>query len=217
MLGLDPDCVVNRIQAAGRPVLLPNLRQSLVVGTVGFTIVSVVAFAVWALGGRTISRALGTGGFYTAVALVFLAGGGRAFRAILIGENLGRFYPLFVAGFALYAGAWIAGSLMFKSTGEWLGAAIGPLPMALLFCGAFRAWPQFFRCALLLVGCHFAGYFTADRLFQIEALKNQWGMLVWGLVYGIGFGAGLSLTLYHCQSETRSRLVRMVKVTPASN
>ena len=62
MLGLDPDCVVNRIQAAGRPVLLPNLRQSLVVGTVGFTIVSVVAFAVWALGGRTISRALGAGG-----------------------------------------------------------------------------------------------------------------------------------------------------------
>lgn len=216
MLGLDPDSVVARVRAAGKPVLLPNLRQSFVVGTLGFAFVSVAAFSVWALGGRALSRSVGAGGFYATVALVFLVGGGRAFRSILIGENLGRFYLLFVSAFALYAGTWIAGSLMFKNTGEWLGAAIGPLPMAVLYCAAFRAWPQFGRCALLLVACHFAGYFAADRLFQLEALKNQWGMLVWGLVYGLGFGAGLSLMLHHCQSETRTRLTALVKDTPAA-
>jgi hypothetical protein len=212
MLGLDPDRVIARVREDGRPVALPTLSQSVLVGTLGFAMVSIVAFSIWAVGGHALARALGPG-FYALIAVVLLVGGALIFKPIIIGRNLVRFAVLFALGFVLLSGVWIAGYLsrLPHRLGEWTGVVLGPATLAGTLCLGFRARLQMVRCVGLLVISHTGAYLCGDLLFSLPALQNQYGMLLWGVVYGAGFGAGISLTLYYCQEETRRRLVALVE------
>jgi hypothetical protein len=208
MLGLDPENVVSRIRAEGRPFTLPTLRQMAVVGTLGFMVVGVTAFSLWAFGGRT----LGPVGFYSLIALVLSGGGALALKPLIIGRNLGRFAVAFGIGFALLSAAWIVGdqSGLPKRAGEFGGVLLGSVLLAASLVAAYGAWPELARCCVLLTLAHNGGYLAADLLFSLEALKNQAGMLLWGLIYGAGLGLGLSLTLYYCQAKIRERLAELV-------
>ncbi len=216
MLGLDPDRVVNRIRAEGRSFVLPTLRQTVLVGTLGFMIVGVAAFSLWAFGGNSLGRALGTVGFYSLIALALLGGGALVLKPIIIGRNLGRFATAFAVGFVLLSAAWIAGDLLRlpHRIGEFGGVVTGSVLLALALVMAYGAWPQLPRCIASLATAHFVGYLIADRLFALEALHNQFGMLLWGFVYGAGLGLGVSTTLYYCQQEIRDRLTALLQSEP---
>ncbi|HAV64353.1 MAG TPA: hypothetical protein DCY13_18545 [Verrucomicrobiales bacterium] len=211
MIGLDPQNVVERIRAAREPVRLPNLRQSIMVGTIGFTLVSVAMFGLWAIAGHWLTQQFGEIGFYAILGVGFMAAGGGVFQPILIGNNLGRFYALFVGSFLLYAVIWTACYLIAREmgqaqAGEWAGSIIGPALMGALFALTFRAPDQLVRCMAALVLGHSAGYFTGDLFFALESLHNRFGMLLWGLTYGAGFGAGIAASLYWCQTRVREKL-----------
>ncbi len=210
MVGLDPDSVLARIKESGQPVLLPNLKQSLTVGTLGFTIVSVLMFGVWAVGGRWLQQELGDLLFYSVLAVGFMAGGGGVFKPILIGENLGRFYGLFVGSFFVYAAVWTLCWFKVPNYGEWLATVLGPAAMGLMFAWSFGAPGQRWRCVAGLVVGHTAGYFVGSWLFALEPLHNRFGMLLWGVTYGAGFGAGISFALFLCQTANRTRLQAML-------
>ncbi len=209
MLSLDSDSVIARIGSGNETVTLPDLRQSITVGSVGFTIVSILMFGVWAVGGTWLSRNLGELGFYCVLAVGFMAGGGGAFAPVLIGKNLGRFYVLFIGSFLLYAAIWTACWFLLRKIGwgrEWAGSILGPAMMGMIFAWVFRANKQLWRCVLALVVGNTTGYFIGEWLFYMEPLHNQFGMIVWGITYGAGFGAGIAAALYWCQTETRDRL-----------
>lgn len=212
MFGLSPEKVVARIQADGRPFVLPSLRQTVAVGTLGFMIVGVAAFSLWAFGGRSLGRTLGQVGFYSLIAVVLFGGGALVLKPIVIGRNLGRFAGAFAIGFALLSAAWIVGDLtrLPNQIGEFGGVLLGSALLAATLVAAYGAWPQLTRCVVLLSAAHLAGYVIADRLFALEPLKNQLGMLLWGLIYGAGLGLGISGTLFHCQTEIRNRLRTLV-------
>lgn len=209
MLGLDPDSVIARIKQAGKPVVLPDLKQSLTVGALGFTIVSVLMFGLWAVAGRWLHQQLGELLFYSLLAVGFMGGGGAAFKPILIGQNLGRFYILFVGSFLIYAAVWILCWFTVRDIGEWLASFLGPALMGMLFAWAFGAPTRMARCVLALVVGHTAGYFIGSWLFAWAPLQNRFGMLIWGVTYGVGFGAGMSYALSICQEATRGRLLAM--------
>lgn len=219
MLGLDPASVVNRIKSDGQSFVLPTLRQSIAVGTLGFMIVGVAAFSLWAFGGRNLGRALGSVGFYSLIALVLLGGGALVLKPIIIGRNLGRFAAAFALGFVLLSAAWIVGDLLRLPyrIGEFGGVVLGSVLLAGTLVMAYRAGPQLQRCAASLALAHVGGYLIADRLFALEALQNQMGMLLWGLIYGAGLGLGISTVLYHCQQEIRDRLTVMLQKEPPAN
>lgn len=213
MLGLDPDRVVERVRAEGRPFVLPTLRQTVTVGTVGFMIVGLVGFCPWAFGGRELPRALGTVGYYSLIALILFGGGAVVLKPIIIGRNLSRFAVVFGVGFTLLSAAWIVGyalRLPYR-LGEFGGLLVGTVLLALTIIAAFRASHCLVAGAVALVAGHVGGYVLADRLFSIEALHNQYGMLLWGLIYGAGLGSGLSVLLFLCQAEVRKRLTQLVR------
>ncbi len=212
MLGLDPDSIIRRVQGAGRPVTLPTLRQTTMVGTIGFMIVGVVAFSLWAFGGRTLGRTLGSVGFYSLIALVLFAGGALVLKPIVIGRNLGRFAVAFAGGFALLSAAWMVGdrSQLPNRLGEFGGVIVGSILLAGSLVAAYGAWRQLIGSACVLAIAHFGAYLLADFIFSLESLKNQFGMLLWGLIYGAGLGFGISVTLFFCQTEIRRRLTALL-------
>jgi hypothetical protein len=209
MLGLDPDSVIARISSGNEAVRLPDLKQSVTVGAIGFTIVSVMMFGLWAAGGSWMTQNLGELGFYSVLAVGFMAGGGGAFAPVLIGKNLGRFYVLFVGSFLLYAVIWTACWVLLRKIGwgrEWAGSILGPALMGMTFAWVFRANQHLWRCVLAMVVSNTAGYFVGEWLFYMKPLHNQFGMILWGITYGAGFGAGIAACLYWCQTETRDQL-----------
>jgi len=220
MLGLDSDSVISRIRSGNEMVVLPDLKQSITVGTIGFTIVSVLMFGVWAIAGSWLSRNLGELGFYSVLAIGFMAAGGGSFAPILIGKNLGRFYVLFVGSFLLYAVIWSACWFLLRELGwgrEWAGSIFGPALMGMMFSWTFRANKQTWRCVLAMVLGNTVGYFVGEWLFYMPSLHNQYGMILWGITYGAGFGAGIAASLYWCQMKTRGRLKALAQSEPASD
>jgi hypothetical protein len=210
MLSLDPESVLARVKQAGAPVRLPTLRQSVLVGTLGFTSVSVLMYGLWAVAGGWLQQTLGELLFYAVLAVGFMAGGGAVFKPILIGANLGRFYVLFVGSFLLYAVIWTVCWFQLRTAGEWLATVLGPAVMAALFAWAFGAGNQALRCAAVLILGHTIGYFIGSWLFAWEPLRNRLGMVLWGVTYGAGFGAGISYALHQCQTAIREEVLKLV-------
>lgn len=209
MLGLDPERVIQRIRTAGKPVVLPDVRQSTTVGALGFGVVALIVFGLWALAGGWLIPKLGDKFFYPILAVTFAAGGPAAFKPVLIGENLLRFYVLFLGSFLVYAAIWMLCWFRWQHPGEWVASGLGPVAMGLIFIFAFRAGPRLGPSLAALIIGHTAGYFSGSWLFSWAPLHNPFGMEVWGLTYGVGFGAGIGYALAECQRVTRNRLLAL--------
>ena len=206
LLGFDPDSVHARLRSSTEQTPIPTLAQSLLQGSLGFCLVSVMAFAVWALAGKRLSQNLGEAGFYAVCALVFIGLAGIELHKLVIGpRTLGRFYALFAAGFGAYAVAWcLAWFLVRGKAGEWLGSLAGSAVFAMVLTSAFSASGSFIRVSVGLFITHSAGYFTGEWIHASSGGRP--GMLLWGVAYGLGFGAGLGYALYVCQETIRMRL-----------
>lgn len=190
-----------------------TLTRDIVQGSLGFALVSLVAFSVWAFGGKFFKMFGGQPLMYAAIAVVFLALSGLVLGSLAGG--IGRFYKAFVPAFFLYSVLWCAAWFgLGGRTGEWLGAAIGCLGftwVAMKILGSTRHW---LVAAVLLFVLHTAGYFAGDW-----ALHDVWlsplhldelsradrsqaaiiGKLCWGLFYGLGFGAGIGCVFHRAR------------------
>src|SRR4051812_39553983 len=100
---LDPASIAARARAAGTP-RIPSLGRSLLIGIVGFTVVSVAGFIPWAHFGDLLGPLVGERGVYVVCALVFIALSGPALHRLIIGPgSLTRFYQVFSSAFVVYA------------------------------------------------------------------------------------------------------------------
>ncbi len=207
--GLDPDSVVARIRASSGPVRVASLSQSVASGSLGLGAVSLASFAVWAWCGQWLHANVGELGLYAACAVVLIGAGGAALSPLVIGpDRLRRFYGLFSLALFLYAGVWTGSYFSLRTrSGELLGSLLGPAILGMTFANAFAA-PGAARniIAVLFVG-HAVGYFAGEFLYH--TFHGIPGMLLWGLAYGFGFGAGIGYTLHACQEAVRNRLKDM--------
>jgi hypothetical protein len=224
LFGLDPESVEERVRAkhSARPIRIPTLTQSLIIGGIGFGCVGVLAFSVWAFAGRWLYLHVGEGGLYFACAALFIGLAGLVLHKLVIGPGtLGRFYGLFGLSFGAYAIAWCMAWFLIKGKpGEWTGSLAGSAIFAFVIVKAFSApAKEWIKIALVLFATHSAGYFGGAMAFDYlghhpptevlgwfldKSKLVQLGMLFWGLAYGVGFGIGIGYALYAAQESIRA-------------
>jgi hypothetical protein len=224
---LDPESVVQRVQASGRPPEIRGPGTFIRRGIVGFTILSIAGFAPWAVFGRWFYRAIGEAGLYAVCALVFIALSGPLMHRLIIGPgSLSRFYKLFSITFTVNSILWIAGWFAFRKywhghVGSLVGLLAGTAAMGWMLARAFDAKGVTLKVIAALFILNTVGYFVGGWAEGAVAGMKQLSLFgqtfprsarmilaksLWGVFYGIGFGAGLGLAFYYCQERTRAAL-----------
>ena len=203
---LDPQSIAARAKNA--PV--PSLGASILRGVTGFTLVSVAGFSPWALFDRWFHR-FGEIGLYLACAIVFMGLSGILLHRLILGSgSLPRFYKIFSLAFAAYAVAWVAFWMWLRGDAGSLGGLLGGTAvMGLLLACAFDAPRSIVKIVAALfvgntLGYYAGGWIEAKMPFE----HKREGMLLWGVCYGLGFGAGLGLAFYFCQEKARALISR---------
>jgi hypothetical protein len=182
-----------------------SLLKDTVHGGLGFAVVSIAAFSVWAFGAGWFRNLGGELGMYAAIAAVFLGLSGLVLGPLA--GSTGRFYKAFLPAFFVYAVVWTAAWFALPDKrGEWIGAAAGCLVfawIAMKMLGSTRGW---LIAALALFVLHTAGYFAGDwSMYDVFVPKARaagkgtpdfqhymtLAKLSWGFFYGLGFGAGI--------------------------
>ena len=217
MFDLDPAALAARARTSGGAPRVPGLADSLLRGTLGFSLVSLGGFGPWVLTSRWFHQRGGEGAMYAACAVVFIALSGWLLHPLIIGPgNLRRFYQVFGLGFGLYAIGWTGGWMAWGgTTGSLAGLALGTAAMGWVFARAFRCPGRWPGLALILFAGNTLGYFAGDWA-HVAVLHAGGGLIppgyimaakaVWGLAYGLGFGAGIGLVIYQCQTTARQLL-----------
>lgn len=176
---------------------------SILRGSIGFALVSVAAFAVWAFGDRAFARFGGEIGLYVACTAVFLGLSGLLLHPLVAGPgSIGKFYRTFVPAFLAYAVAWCAGWFALgMGRGEWLGSLAGSVAFAAMASSLLRRPSAWLLGGLVLFAAHSAGYFTGGELYY-PSDRRALDKLLWGLCYGLGFGAGIGFVFWWSQRKT---------------
>ena len=180
---------------------VPSLRRCLLTGGFGFGLASLCVFATVAYGERWMYSHLGLAGAYLTWTALFILLGGAALRPLIVRrDRLPRFFLLFGLAFLAYAVGWITSYFLLRgSVGEWAGSLSGSLLMALVFALGYRVARIVPALSAVLFAANSAGYFAGSALNA--AIGGQWGMLLWGGVYGLCLGAGLGGSLYLIQTR----------------
>jgi hypothetical protein len=196
----DPDQLVAPHHVSAGAASAPSLKRSLLIGGLGFCLVSLLVFATVAFAERWMYQQLGLGGAYTVWTILFILLGGAVFIPLLIHRKRWlRFYFIFGFAFLFYAIGWIGAYFTLRGAlGEWVGALAGSILMGLVVAfgfGSLRASPKLI--AVLFIA-NSIGYFLGDWLNN--SIGGKPGMLLWGAAYGLFFGAGLGAAFYFAQA-----------------
>ncbi len=184
-------------------------------GSIGFGLVSLGGFAVWAFGGRWFSARLGEGGMFAVCAIVFLGLSGLFLHSLVQGSGtLRRFYKAFIPAFIAYAIVWsVAWFGLGFGAGEWIGSLLGTIVFAALVARSLGSYGSFIVVCLVLFVTHSIGYFLGGELYywshrpaaaDLLGSLSRWqrtvgGRMAWGLLYGLGFGAGMGYAFFRFQ------------------
>ncbi|HEX8296613.1 MAG TPA: hypothetical protein VF593_09955 [Chthoniobacteraceae bacterium] len=218
---LQAEQIAARVRGEESASRVPSLAESIWRGVLGFTLLSVAGFVPWALSGRWFYRAIGEAGLYAVCALVFIGLSGPLLHRLMIGPgSLSRFYRLFAIAFTAYSVLWIAGWMAFGGhLGSIVGLGLGTAAMAFILVTAFgsgREWLKVFAALFIL---NTLGYFVGGWVEGAVAASAEWRFgdvvvtrktlrttahLLWGVFYGLGFGAGLGLAFHFCQTNARA-------------
>ncbi len=194
IFGLNPSQVLERLGT--EKIKSPySLTFSILYGGIGFGLVSVIAYSIWAF--RLIR---GQWTMYASIALVYLLLSGWVLsRLTIVPKNQIRFTALFSVAFLGYAVLWCLFWLGLKwhHHGDLYGSALGLLLMAIILKRAFGSQGNLLFVFGILFTFHTLGYYAGDDLHQITG--GSTGRLLWGACHGIGFGAGLGCLIHQCQ------------------
>lgn len=205
---LDPQSIAARVRATGGAIHLPGLRESIVRGMLGFTVVSVAGFAPWPILGRWLPAA-GEVGLYVASTAVFIGLSGLCLHRLILGPgSLARFYKLFSLAFTAYAVAWVACWMWLRGDeGIFGGLLAGTAAMGGILALAFNARREMWKIVLALFLLNTAGYCAGGWIEGKLGIDHRLaGMMGWGFCYGMGFGAGLGIAFHLCQTRARALL-----------
>jgi hypothetical protein len=188
-----------------RAVSVPSVARSIATGAIGFGLVSLCVFATVAFGERWMYRTLGVLGAFLAWAVLFIALSGAVFGSLVVVRwRLPRFYLLFALAFFAYAAGWMLAYFTLRnSAGELLGSLAGSIAMALVFAAGFGASRSVVQLSAVLFVTNALGYFLGSALH--DSVRGPAGMLLWGIAYGVFFGAGIGAALHFVQRAVSAR------------
>jgi hypothetical protein len=192
----------------------PFCVRSVLLGTIGFTLVSLAGFSAWAFGGSWFYKNVGEGGLYAVSTIIFIGFAGIFLHPLIMGERkLIRFYKAFIPAFVLYAVVWSVCWFLLKfGLGEWLGSLLGCAAFSFVLARSFKSTSAFLKVVAIMFVAHSAGYFLGKIIYMsgstppgfLSSLsKSQFSLLkklLWGLFYGLGFGAGIGYAFHALQS-----------------
>jgi len=180
-----------------------HLPREVLRGGIGFCLVSFVVFATVAYGERWMYARLGVLGAYVAWTLAFIVPGGFVLGSV-VDDRRGKFYLLWGLAFFVYAAGWVGAYFLVRGVlGEWLGSLIGSLLMTIVFAFGFSTARSIPKLSLLLFIANSAGYFLGSALN--DYVGGRPGMLLWGIIYGLFLGTGIS-SLLHLLQRSRNVL-----------
>jgi hypothetical protein len=178
---------------------VPSLARSIATGAIGFGVVSLCVFATVAFGEAWMYRTLTELGAYLVWTVLFILLGGAVFGSIVVVRwRLLRFYVLFGIAFFAYAAGWMIAYFVLRGmVGEVIGSLAGSVLMAIVFAAGFGARRLIVKLSAVLFILNAPGYFLGEAI--LYSLRSETGMLLFGLVYGVFFGAGIGATLHLVQ------------------
>ena len=178
---------------------LPSLAKSIVTGAIGFCLVSLCVFATVAFAERWMYHNLGVFGSYIAWIVLFILLSAAVFGSLVVDRwRLPKFYFLWSIAFFAYAAAWIVAYFTLgRTAGELIGALAGSIFMAVVIATGFRTLGSAVKLSAVLFVSNSLGYFLGAALF--DTLSEPTGMLLFGVVYGLSFGAGIGAALQLAQ------------------
>jgi len=177
----------------------PGLTFSIVYGGIGFAVVSVLAYSIWAF--RWVP---GTAAMYLSIAAVYLGLSGLALSRLVTQHGAWkRFPPIFAVGFLLYAVAWCVFWFGFRGRyfADLWGALLGLAAMIWWLRRAFHSRAGFLRMLVVVFSAHSLGYYLGGELYS--HVRGAPARLLWGACHGLGFGAGLGYVLFRVQLKTK--------------
>ena len=183
---------------------LPSLAKSIATGAIGFGLVSLCVFATVAFAEGWMMGTLGLVGAYLAWIVLFILLSGAVFGSLVVVRwRLPRFYLLWALAFFAYAATWmLAYFKLGRTKGEAIGSLVGSVLMAIVFAAGFRSFGSVIKLSAVLFVSNFLGYFAGASLF--DRLAEPAGMLLFGVVYGVFFGAGIGAALRIAQQHETS-------------
>jgi hypothetical protein len=175
--------------------------KSIVTGAIGFCLVSLCVFATVAFAERWMFQNLGLHGSYLAWIALFILLSGVAFGPLVVTRwRLPKFYVLFALAIFAYSAAWMIAYFTLRGTaGEFVGSLVGSILMAIVFAAGFGALRSIVKLSAVLFVTNCLGYFLGAALFY--SLSEPAGMLLFGAVYGLLFGAGIGAALHLVQQR----------------
>jgi hypothetical protein len=198
---LEADHMVDKDQALSRTV--PSITKSVVTGAIGFGLVSLCVFATVAYGERWMYRKLGLLVEYLTRTVLFFVLSGALYGSLVVFRwRLTKFFLLFGLAFFAYAVGWMAAYFILRNTlGEWIGSLLGSVLMAVVFAAGFNSLRSLLKLSAVLFVSNSLGYFVGSALYASLGLPT--GMLLWGVVYGLFFGAGIGAALQLVQRQQK--------------
>ena len=181
---------------------IPSLGRSLLIGGLGFALVSLCVFATVAFGERWMYRNLTVIGAYVVWTALFILLGGAVLGSLVAGRwRLPRFYLLYGGAFFGYAVAWVIAYFALEDpVDEWFGSLAASVLMALVFAAGFGVMRAALKFSALLFIANSIGYFSGAMLNA--HFRGSTGMLLWGVLYGLCLGAGIGAVLHLSQRWT---------------
>jgi len=179
---------------------VPSLSRSIAIGAIGFCVVSLCVFATVAFGESLLYRTVGALGAYLIWILLFVVLSGVVFDSLVVVRGRLPFYLLWAVAFFAYAAAWmLAYFTLGRTLGEFLGSLLGSVLMAVVLAAGFGALKSTLKVSAVIFVANALGYFIGAAVF--DAYTNETGMLLFGLAYGLFFGAGIGAALHMVQHE----------------
>ena len=184
---------------------VPSLRRSIATGAVGFGLVSLCVFATVAFAERWMFQTLGAlGSYLTWIALFIVLSGAVLGSLVVVRWRPPSFYILFALAFFSYAAAWMLAYFgLGRTAGEFVGSLAGSVLMALVFAAGFRTLRSTPKLSAVLFVTNCLGYFLGAALY--DYFRSPVGMLLFGVVYGLFFGAGIGAALQLVQQQQTER------------
>jgi hypothetical protein len=186
--------------------------RSMIEGAIRFALVSLGGFAVWAFAGGWFYRNTGEAGLYAASTVVFIGLAGWLLHPLVAGPRpVVRLLGVFVPAFLAYAVVWCAFWFVLGfGAGEWLGSLAGSVAFVGVAGWRFGNLRPVVKASLVFFAAHSAGYFAGGELMEVMSGEGarEWigglsreaqgalAKLSWGLLYGMGVGAGLGYAFH---------------------